>query len=236
MARPAVKFTRLQIFTHAAAWVPLLLLVWDAYRGNLSVNPYQAATQRTGDFALILLLLSLACTPVNTLFRLPQVLRLRRPLGLYAFMYAAVHLFIFTGLDYGFNWDLLVKDLSDKRYIFVGLAAFLILIPLAVTSRNWWKVRLGKNWKRLHRLVYLAAGLVVLHFAWVIKGDVAQLQGDVLRPLLAGGVLALLLVARIPPVRKRLSGAGQHLLPGRGRPRKPLRPAATASTNREELS
>lgn len=236
MAKLTFKFSRLQIFTHVAAWVPMLILAWDAYRGNLSVNPYQAATQRTGDTAILLLILSLACTPVNTLFKVPEVLKLRRPLGLYAFLYVCTHLFIFTGLDYGFNWNLLVNDLSDKRYILVGLAAFLCLLPLAATSWRWWMVRLGKNWKRLHRLVYLAAVLVVLHFAWVVKGDVSRLQGDILRPLLAGLAVTLLLVARIRPVRKRLSGVAQNLIPGRSRPRKPLHTPAPAAVKREELS
>jgi methionine sulfoxide reductase heme-binding subunit len=228
MARPRFKFTPLQIFTHVAAWIPGLVLAWDAAQGNLSVNPYQAATQRAGNIALVLLILSLACTPVNTIFRVPQVIKLRRPLGLYAFLYATLHVYIFTGLDYGFNWRLLYNDLSDKRYILVGLAAFLILLALAATSWDWWKVRLKKTWKRLHRLVYLAGGLVVLHFAWVVKGDVTSLQGDIFRPLLAGIVVTLLLVARIPIVRKRISGVGQNLLPSRARP--PARPAPRETT------
>lgn len=240
MARGAFRFTPLQAAVHVAAWLPMLVLLWDASRGSLSVNPYQAATQRTGNTALILLLLSLACTPINTLFRVPQVLTLRRPLGLYAFFYAAAHVFIFTGLDYGFQWSLLVRDLSDKRYIFAGLAAFLLLVPLAATSWNWWKKQLGKNWKRLHRMVYLAAALVVLHFAWVVKGDVTQLQGDIARPVLAGLAVAVLLVLRIPAVRRRLSGrapkrsSGQRrAAPLRSHPAEQNEPPITRSGVRE---
>lgn len=221
---PRLKFTPLQIITHLAAWAPLLVLIYDAVQGNLTINPYQAATQRAGDTALVLLILSLACTPVNTIFRLPQVIKLRRPLGVYAFFYAVVHLYIFIGLDYGFNWRLLWLDLSDKRYILVGLAAFLILLPLTATSWEWWKIRLRKNWKRLHSLVYLAGVLVVLHFAWVVKGNINTLQGDILRPLLAGVAVTLLLVARIPAVRRRIAGSGAFI-----HRRSPKKTAAAAS-------
>ena len=214
MRRARFHFTPLQIITHLAAWIPLLVLAYDAAQGSLTINPYQAATQRTGDTAIVLLILSLACTPLNSLFRIPQLLKLRRPLGLYAFLYVVLHVYIFIGLDYGFNWRLLWLDLSDKRYILAGLSAFLILAPMAATSWDWWKARLRKNWKRLHSLVYLASLLVVLHFAWVVKGNINTLQGDILRPLLAGSVVTLLLVARIPAVRKRIAGAGRKLFNG----------------------
>lgn len=195
----------MQLAVHVGAWIPLLVLLVDFNTGNLSINPYQDAQRRTGNIALILLILSLACTPVNTLFRVPSVLKLNRPLGLYAYMYAFIHLFIFVGLDYGFQFNLLWLDVGDKPYIFVGLAAFLLLSLLALTSFRWWMRRMGKNWKRLHQLVYLINLLVVLHFAWAVKGDVFRLQGEILRPLLAFGVVAVLLILRIPPVRRALA-------------------------------
>ena len=169
------------------------------------MNPIQAAEQRTGQYAIVLLVLSLACTPVNTLFRMPAAVRLRRPLGLYAFMYAAIHMTIFVALDFGFDWSLIGATFVEKRYLVAGLGAFAILVALAITSLRWWMRRLGKNWKRLHRLVYLAGGLVVLHYAWVVKGDLLRLQGDVWKPLAAGLVVALLLVLRLPPVRKQIA-------------------------------
>lgn len=196
----------LQILVHAGAWIPLLVLLFDLWSGGLSINPYQEAERRTGNIAMILLILSLACTPLHTLFRIPALSGLSRPLGLYAYLYAAIHLLIFVGLDYGFQLSLLWQDINEKRYIFAGLAAFLVLSALAATSFRWWMVRLGKNWKRLHRLVYLANLLVVLHFAWAVKGDFFRLQGEVTRPLLALGVVTLLLVMRIPAVRRRLAG------------------------------
>ena len=215
MAKFRFQFTPLQILVHLAAWIPLIVLIWDYQNGNLTANPYQAATQRMGFTALVLIILSLTITPLNTIFRVPEVIKLRRPLGLYGFMYAAIHLLIFTGLDYGFDWDLLIADLADKRYILVGLTAFLLLVPVAFTSYRWWMIRLGKRWKQLHKLVYIVNVLIVLHFAWVIKGDVLGLQGDILRPILAGVVVFLLLVARIPAIRKRLAGTGQYLIPRR---------------------
>lgn len=203
MRRP--RLSPLQILVHVAAWIPLAVLIFDFLTDNLTVNPYQAAQRRTGNIALILLILSLACTPLNTLFRLPILTKLRRPLGVYGYMYAAIHLFIFTGLDYGFDFDLILLEIREKRFALVGLAAFLVLTPLAVTSFRWWMARLGKRWKYLHRLVYLAHLLIVLHFAWAIKGDVTRLQGEVLRPLLAGSVVFILLALRIPAIRRAIA-------------------------------
>jgi sulfoxide reductase heme-binding subunit YedZ len=187
---------------HFSAWFLVTWLVTDYLLGNLTINPIQAATQRTGKYALIFLILSLACTPLNTLFGMRQVLAQRRWLGLYAFMFAAIHLTIFIGWDYGFDFSLLSIEFLQKRYVIVGSAAFLILFPLAITSFRWWLKRLGKKWKWLHRLVYLAGGLVIIHYAWAKKGDLFRLQGDIWQPLLFGLLLIFLLVLRIPPVRK----------------------------------
>jgi methionine sulfoxide reductase heme-binding subunit len=188
---------------HLTAWSLLAWLVWDYYAGKLSLNPLQVATQRTGKYALIMLVASLACTPLNTLFAWREALKLRRLLGLYAFFFAVIHVLIFVGLDYGFNFTFLWLDLAAKRYVWVGLATFLILAALAATSFQWWMNRLGKNWTRLHRLVYLASGLAVLHFAWSKKGDLFGLQGDILQPLAFGLAVGLLLIVRIPAVRRQ---------------------------------
>ncbi len=200
------RWSPLQKAVHILAWLPLIALLGAYLSDNLTVNPVQAAQQRTGDVAIILLLLSLACTPLNTLFRLPGLLKLRRPLGLYAFFYAGLHLLIYAGWDYSFDFRQASETLTEKRYLLVGIAALFILSLMALTSHNFWKVKMGKRWKKLHRLVYLAAGLVVLHVAWAIKGDVTRLRGDIWKPLAAGFIVALFLLARIPPVRKFLSG------------------------------
>lgn len=198
----ARKVFLFRIIVHTGAWIPLAWLAWEAYAGNLGVNPIQAATQRTGKIALTLLVLSLACTPLNTFFNLRAAIKVRRALGLYAFLYAVIHVFIFTGLDYGFNWSFLKGELLEKPYIWVGLSTFTILAALAITSFDWWKKRLGKKWKLLHRLIYLAGILVIIHFSWAVKGDVLRLSGDIWQPLSYGFAVLLLLVARIPTVRR----------------------------------
>lgn len=188
----------LRILTHVVALTPLAQLIWDAAHDNLTVNPIQEATFRTGRYALIMLILSLACTPANTVLGFRQALRSRRTLGLYAFMYASLHFLIFTGVDYGFDWELLQEAIFEKRYALVGFAAFMILIPLAITSTKGWMRRLGRYWKRLHQLVYLAALLVIVHFVWLVKADIR-------RPLTYGAVVVLLLILRIPHLRRALS-------------------------------
>lgn len=193
-----LKRNWLRILTHVGAVIPLIWLVWDYWFDNLTVNPIQDITFRTGKPALILLVLSLACTPVNTLFGFKQVLPLRKPLGLYAFMYVCLHFLTFTGLDYGFNWGLLYEAIFEKRYALVGFAAFLILLPLTVTSTQGWMRRLGKKWKRLHRWVYLAGILAVVHYVWLVKADIRE-------PLLYGAAVALLLILRLPVVRKAVT-------------------------------
>ena len=204
-----------QLLVHIGSLVPLLWLLWDYYAGNLSVNPIQDITFRTGKPALVLLILSLACTPVNSLLHFRPALKARRPLGLYAFGYVALHLSVFVYLDYGFDLQLLKEAIFEKRYALVGFAAFLILLPLAITSTKGWQARLGRRWKRLHKGVYLAAGLAVVHYIWLVKSDLRQ-------PLAFALVLALLLIARIPRVRRTLSGMPARLRrlppPGMGMP------------------
>jgi len=193
----------LQILTYIAALLPLALLVWDYWQGRFIIDPVREITTRTGKTALILLILSLACTPINTIFGFKQVMRVRRGLGLYAFMYASLHFLTFVGLDYGFDFDLIAQGILDQRYVLVGFAAGLLLLPLAITSTQGWQKRLGKNWKRLHQLVYLAGILAIVHFTWLVK--------DIREPLRYGAVVALLLIARIPSIRKAVSNARYRL-------------------------
>ena len=145
-----------------------------------------------------MLILSLACTPINTLFGFRQVLKVRRPLGLYAFFYASLHFLIFVGLDYTFNLTLIEEAIFEKRFAVVGFTAFLILLPLAITSTRGWMKRLGKNWTRLHKFIYLAGILVIVHYVWLVKSDIRI-------PLLYGAIVAVLLIARIRVIRKALS-------------------------------
>ncbi|MBI1877549.1 MAG: sulfoxide reductase heme-binding subunit YedZ [Chloroflexi bacterium] len=188
----------LRILTHVGALTPLAWLLWDFWFDNLTVNPIQDITFRTGKPALILLVLSLACTPVSTVFGFKQVLPLRKPLGLYAFMYVCLHFLTFIGLDYGFDPGLLYEAIFEKRYALVGFAAFLILLPLAITSTQGWMRRLGKNWKRLHRWVYLVGILAVVHYVWLVKSDIRE-------PLLYGAAVGVLLILRLPALRRPIA-------------------------------
>lgn len=190
-----LKQYRLQILTHVGALIPMARLVYHAASGNLSVNPIQDATLRTGKPALVLLLLTLSITPLNTIFGFRQLLRIRRWLGLYAFFYAGVHFMIFIGLDYGFDLGLLKEAIFEKPYALVGFATGVILLALALTSTKGWKRRLGKWWKRLHKFIYAAAILAVIHYLWLVKSDIRV-------PLLYAAIAILLLIIRIPPVRK----------------------------------
>jgi sulfoxide reductase heme-binding subunit YedZ len=199
------KYTPLQLLIHLGAWIPAARLVFEAFTGGLTANPIQHIEQRTGRAAITLLFLSLTATPLNSLFGWKEPLLRRRALGLYAFLYATIHVIIFADLDYGLAWSLILETVFQKPYILVGAAAFLLLIPLAVTSFDVWKIRLKKNWKRLHQLVYFIAPLVVLHYAWGKKGTFFALQGDILLPLLYGLILVLLMVLRIPAVRRFLA-------------------------------
>lgn len=193
-----------QLLVHIGALLPLANLLWDAWTDGLTVNPIQAATLRTGKIALVMLVLTLTCTPLNTLFGFRPALKARRLLGLYTFMYASIHFYIFVGVDYGFDLELLREAIFEKRYALVGFSAFLILLPLAITSFKVWQKKLGKNWKRLHRLVYLAGLLVIVHYVWLVKSDIRV-------PLAYGGLVAVLLFLRIPRVKKAAAGLRQRL-------------------------
>lgn len=187
----------LRIGTHIGALLPLALLVWDYWTFQLSADPIREATFRTGRAALTLLVLSLACTPLNIIFGWKQLLPLRRTLGLYAFVYATLHGFIFVGIDYAFDLELILEAILRKPYAIAGLSAFSILVPLALTSNRWSVRKLGKKWKFLHRLAYLAAIVAVVHFLWLVKQAYT-------RPLIYAAVLAVLLAIRVRPVKERI--------------------------------
>lgn len=199
------RFTKFQILVHIGALLPLLLLIFNWSRDNLTFNPIQALELRTGKYALVLLILSLACTPLNTLFGFRQALKVRRPLGLYAFLYASIHFAIFVGLDYQFDWYLLQEAIFEKQYALVGFVAGLVLLSLAITSTRGWMKRLGRTWTKLHKFVYLAGILVIVHYVWLVKSDIRI-------PLLYGAVVLILLILRIPYIRRLASRVKQSRL------------------------
>lgn len=206
------RYTPLQIAIHVYAWSALVHIAFDFLTGNISPNPIQELEQRTGRHAITLLVLSLACTPLNTLFKWTELIKRRRTLGLYAFLYATIHVLIFVNLDYGLAWSLIAETILQKPYIIVGVLGFLMLVPLAFTSFDIWKTRLKRNWKRLHQTIYVIAPLLILHYAWSKKGDFFALQGEIVRPLIYGLVVVLLLIFRIPIVRRGVASIRDRIL------------------------
>ncbi|MFN2168899.1 MAG: sulfite oxidase heme-binding subunit YedZ [Anaerolineae bacterium] len=193
----AVLRIALRVAVHVGALVPLGVLVAAYALDRLSVEPIREVTLRTGRTALVLLLLSLACTPLR-LLGVAQAGPLRRPLGLYAAFYALLHFGVYALWDYRLQLDLIWLDLRYNRFLQIGLAALLIVIALAITSTRGWRRRLDRAWAWLHRLAYAAAALAVVHYFWAVKADRRV-------PLVYGGVLALLLLFRLPWVQRALA-------------------------------
>jgi sulfoxide reductase heme-binding subunit YedZ len=180
-----------------ALWIgclaPTAWLVAGLVRGDLGADPVKTLTHTTGLSALIILLITLGVTPVRRVTGLGALVLLRRPLGLFAFYYALVHLLIYAVFDHRLSVPEITEDIVKHPWVLVGFSAFLILTALAVTSPKAMVRRLGgKRWQRLHRSIYLAAGLAVLHFFWLVKKDVSE-------PLLYGAILLVLLLVRLLP-------------------------------------
>ena len=182
---------------HAVGLFPLAWLLFDFWFGLLGAEPIRAMILRTGKASIVMLTLSLVCTPAGYLFRWRDATTVRRPLGLYAFMYVCIHFLIFVWLDYALIVPLIVEEIVARRYALVGFAAFLLLIPLAITSTKGWQKRLGKRWKTLHKVVYLIAVLAVVHYIWLVKNAYTQ-------PLLFAAVVGLLLLLRVPAVKQAI--------------------------------
>lgn len=172
------------------ALVPVALLVRGALTGNLGVNPAETIQLTTGRWALKFLLLSLAITPVRRLTGWNILIQYRRMLGLFAFFYATLHFTAYWAFDLGFAFGAMVADVVKRPFITMGFAAFLLLIPLALTSTKGWIRRLGKRWALLHRLVYIAAIFAIVHFAWKVK----VFTGD---PVIYAAILTALLGFRV---------------------------------------
>ncbi|MCE2946731.1 MAG: sulfite oxidase heme-binding subunit YedZ [bacterium] len=174
-----------------AALLPLARLAHGAWAGTLGANPIEVITRATGEWTLILLLVTLSVTPLRRLTGLNWLLRLRRMLGLTAFFYASLHLLTYLWLDQFFDLAAIAKDIVKRPFITAGFTAFLLLLPLAITSTDAMVRRLGgRRWLALHRLAYLATAIGVLHYWWLVKADVRE-------PFFYAVVLALLLAARV---------------------------------------
>jgi len=187
------RIARAAIFS--ACCLPLALLGRDALRGGLGANPIAEALNRLGFWTLVFLLLALTPTPLRILFAWTWPARFRRMIGLFAFSYAFLHLGTYVGVDQFFDVKAIVQDVVKRKFITIGMLAFTLLVPLALTSTDRWVRRLGfVRWKRLHRLSYVAAVCGVIHFTWRVKADL-------LPPLIFAGVLAVLLAVRLLALR-----------------------------------
>jgi len=184
-----ISMTKVVVFV--AALLPLAWLIWKAVHNELGANPVEFITHATGDWAVIFLLSSLAITPLRKLTKFPDLIRFRRMLGLYAFFYASLHLLTFAGLDHHFNWAEVVPDVYKRPFVTAGFTAWLLMVPLALTSTTWSIRKLGgKNWQRLHWLVYFSAIAAVVHYWWLVKKDISD-------PLKYAAILGVLLGFRI---------------------------------------
>ena len=183
------KWTKVAVFL--SCLIPFGDLVWRIIKSELGANPVEFLQHATGDWTLRFLVFTLCITPFRKLLNLPDLIRFRRMLGLFAFFYVSLHFLTYLGPDQAFDLAAMWNDVAKRPFITVGFAAFVSLIPLAVTSTAGWIRRIGgKRWQMLHRLIYFAAVCGVIHYYWLVKSDVRK-------PLLYGALVAILLAWRL---------------------------------------
>ena len=192
MKAPPEKFVRaMKALVFVFCLAPAFVLVWKGFHNGLGANPIEVITRSTGKWTLTFLLITLGVTPLRRLAGAPWLVRFRRMLGLFAFFYGSLHLMIFVGLDKFFDLKAMLLDIAKRRFITAGMAAWTLMLPLALTSTAGWIRRLGgQRWRQLHRLIYFSAAAGVIHFVWLVKADLR-------RPLTYGAVLAALLAYRL---------------------------------------
>jgi sulfoxide reductase heme-binding subunit YedZ len=183
---------------HILASLPLILTAYEYFTDTLPIVLDRHLIIRFGAAGLAFMVASFSITPANILFGNANLIPFRRPLGVYGFCYIALHLFVYAWLSNGFDWPLILRDLGERRAMSIGLLAFALLIPLALTSTNGWQKRLGRRWKILHRLVYFAVPLSILHYFW--------LDRDIYDLVIAYAIyVGLLFVMRVPAIRQLLA-------------------------------
>lgn len=186
--RTQIQWIKASVF--ALCLVPLVRLFWLGFHDDLSANPIEFVERSTGFWALFILLATLVLTPIRLITGRVWQIQMRRMLGLFMFFYACLHITAYLWLDFSFDWAEITKDIAKHPRILVGFAAFVLTIPLAITSNNAMVRLLRERWKKLHRLVYLVAILAVIHFLWLVKKDITE-------PLLYAMILFVLLGIRI---------------------------------------
>jgi len=180
--------------------VPLAYLAWRAWNGDLTANPIEYITHFTGDWTIRFLVFTLAITPLRKLLRMPDLIRFRRLIGLFAFFYGSLHFATYLGVDKFFDFHEIWADIAKRPYITVGFAGFVCMIPLAITSTAGWIRRMGgKRWQVLHRLVYASAVAGVIHYYWLVKSDIRQPR---MYAILVGVLLAFRVVVRVTGKRR----------------------------------
>jgi len=203
-----IRVSKVPVFL--ACLVPLGVLGWKAYSGLLGANPIEVITHATGDWTIRFLLITLAVTPLRKLADLPWLIRFRRMFGLFAFFYGTLHFLTYIWLDKFFDVHEMLAGIAKRRFITMGLTAFALLIPLAITSTAGWIRRLGgRRWNALHRLIYFSAIAGVIHYLWLVKADIRK-------PLQYGAILAALLGYRVIVWALTKSRTGRHAGAPRG--------------------
>jgi methionine sulfoxide reductase heme-binding subunit len=183
------KWTKVAVFS--TCLIPFGGLVWRSLKGGLGANPVEFLQHATGDWTLRFLIFTLCITPFRKLLKLPDLIRFRRMLGLFAFFYVCLHFLTYLGPDQSFDVAAMWKDVAKRPFITVGFLGFVLLIPLAITSTAGWIRRLGgKRWQMLHRAIYVSAVAGVIHYYWLVKSDVRK-------PLFYGALVGILLLWRV---------------------------------------
>jgi len=193
-----MRFKRAGLVAHIISAAPAIMLVVDAFSQNLTANPIQDVTLRTGHAAINLLLLTLACTPLSRIFRFTSLVGMRIIFGLYTFFYSLFHFMVFSVWDYQFRWDWISTEITTKPFLQIGLFALVILFLLAVTSISSARRCLKKRWKNLQRLVYLAGAMMIWH-------TILAAKGDILVPVFRGIIFLLLMILRVKPISEHMT-------------------------------
>jgi methionine sulfoxide reductase heme-binding subunit len=205
--------TIVKVIVFLVSLTPLARLLWRAYGNDLGANPIESITHATGWWALAFLLITLSVTPLRKMVNQPWLIRFRRMLGLFAFFYASLHLVTYLWLDQFFDWQSIAKDIYKRPFITAGFTAWVLMLPLALTSTSWAIRKLGgKRWQLLHRLIYVSAIAGVIHFLWLVKADISE-------PATFGAILGALLLYRFILLainrerRSHIAGGRQTVLP-----------------------